>query len=116
MNQPVDYYFKQASSLRSWSELGDIPRSRLDNLEVGICVELVLMSSVQESGKNVQILEFITPEYMKGMVNDDNLSSGAHCRCNICGEYSAPEELGEESDLYCCGNGNLDNNCNFSCS
>jgi hypothetical protein len=102
MDQTVDYYFTTATSLRSWSESGDIPRSRLDNLEVGICVELVLMSSVQESGKNVEILEFITPEYMKGIVNDDNLSSGAHCTCNICGEHSAPELFGKEDDLYCC--------------
>jgi len=102
------YYFQTCTSLRSWSGMGvggnsgNVPRSRLKDLEVGHCVELILISPNQISGKNVEILEFITPEYMKGMVNDDNLSSGAHCTCDICGEHSAPELFGKDDDLYCC--------------
>ena len=102
-----EHYFETCDTLRSWDEMwggnsGYVPRSRLNDLEIGHCVELILRSSNQHSGKNVEILEFITPEYMKGMVNDDNLSSGAHCTCNICGEHSAPELFGKDDDLYCC--------------
>ena len=46
------------------------------------------------------------------MVCDDNLTSGAHFTCNICGKYSCQEE-NKGDDLYCCDDGNLDNCCNF---
>ena len=112
-----EHYFELSTKLRSWKETysgnyGNVPRSRLNDLQIGDCVELVLISPHQHSGKNVKILEFINPEYMKGMVCDDNLTSGAHCTCNICGKYSCQEE-NKGDDLYCCDDGNLDNCCDF---
>ena len=112
-----EHYFQTCDTLRSWGQLysedvKNVPRIILNDLKVGHCVELILISSNQISGKNVEILEFITPEYMKGMVNDDNLSSGAHCTCNICGEHSAPDDNGEGDDLYCC-RGELYFGCDF---
>ena len=98
-----DHYFELSTTL--WSKNnGNVPRSRLDDLEVGDIVKVTIISShIDPFSSYVRILEFIDSERIKGVIDGTNTArSGAHCQCNICGRYSFQEESKGDDDLYCC--------------
>ena len=115
-----DHYFELSTTLRSKDEMfnngnyGNVPRNRLDDLEVGDIVKVTIISShLDPFSSYVRILEFIDSERIKGVIDDTNTArSGAHCQCNICGRYSFQEESKGDDDLYCCY-GDISMSCDF---